>query len=237
VLGESGGTRGSVYLRHTDGSPPVRLGDGAAFALSPDGKWVSGYPSREAPKRNFILTPTGPGEVQPQNRGLVLGWLSGGQYLIDDFSKTMPGRERFYAGDGQSGQLRPISPDGMRQDLPLVSPDRRWYVAMSPEGYFSVYSVDTGRGRPIPGLTEHDALINWRADGRALYVSTHHDTNQMLMVSLLDPESGKRALWKMIQPSIPVDEVFNIRITPDGRAYAYNYSYVRSELYVAEGIR
>src|SRR5262249_33886068 len=38
--GEGGGSEYSVYLRQTDGSPPVRLGDGEADSLSPDGKWV-----------------------------------------------------------------------------------------------------------------------------------------------------------------------------------------------------
>ena len=35
ILGESGGAKGSIYWRMTDGAPPVRLGDGAAFAISP----------------------------------------------------------------------------------------------------------------------------------------------------------------------------------------------------------
>ena len=61
--------------------------------------------------------------------------------------------------------------------------------------------------------------------------------NQMIAVSVLDIDSGKRSPWKMVQPSIPVDEVSNMVLTQDGRAYAYNYSYVRSELYVAQGIR
>ena len=38
--GEAGGANYAVYLRSTDGSPAVRLGDGSPAALSPDGKWV-----------------------------------------------------------------------------------------------------------------------------------------------------------------------------------------------------
>ena len=38
--GEGGGPKGSVYLRSIDGSAPVRLGDGQALDLSPDGKWA-----------------------------------------------------------------------------------------------------------------------------------------------------------------------------------------------------
>src|SRR5439155_649074 len=43
--GEAGGGNYSTYLRGTDGSPAVRLGDGLSFALSPDQRWVlSGLP-------------------------------------------------------------------------------------------------------------------------------------------------------------------------------------------------
>src|SRR5262249_7686876 len=38
--GEGGGAGYSVYVRKTDGSPAVRLGEGAAGTLSPDGKWA-----------------------------------------------------------------------------------------------------------------------------------------------------------------------------------------------------
>ncbi|HYN44249.1 MAG TPA: protein kinase, partial [Thermoanaerobaculia bacterium] len=34
------GAEYGLFLRRTDGTPPVRLGDGRALALSPDGKWV-----------------------------------------------------------------------------------------------------------------------------------------------------------------------------------------------------
>jgi eukaryotic-like serine/threonine-protein kinase len=236
VLGEGGGITGSIYLRRTDGTPPVRLGDGAATILSPDGKWVSGYASRETARRKFILTPTGPGEIQPQtDHGIVVGWLSGeGNYLL---AVRATGTYQFVAWNAETDKLRPASPNGMPQQVPFISPDRRFFVADSPDHQMSVYSIETGEGRPIQGMTHHDQVINWRSDGRALYISTHHDMNQMLPVSVLDLETGKRTPWKIIQPSIPVDEVSNIHITPDGRAYAYNYSYVRSELYVAEGIR
>ena len=39
--GEAVGARYGSFLRKTDGSPAVRLGDGAFSSLSPDGKWVA----------------------------------------------------------------------------------------------------------------------------------------------------------------------------------------------------
>ncbi len=238
VLGESAGAKGSVYLRRTDGTPPVRLGDGAATVLSPDGKWISGFSSRETARKIFVVTPTGPGEVQPPNgHGIVVGWLSGDHTYLLAVHPKGTGRYQFFAWDAQTDQLRAASPVGMPDQLPLVSPDRRSYIAIGPDRQTGVYSVETGTGQPIKGLTEHDNVINWRADGRALYISTHHDMNQMRPVSLLDLATGQRTLWKTIQPAIMVDEVSNVHVTPDGKAYAYNYRYVRSELYVAEGIK
>ncbi len=36
--GDGGGPNYTVYLRDTDGSPPVRIGEGVAMAISPDDK-------------------------------------------------------------------------------------------------------------------------------------------------------------------------------------------------------
>ena len=42
--GEGGGEKYGIYLRKTDGSQAIRLGDGNAGALSPDGQWVISAP-------------------------------------------------------------------------------------------------------------------------------------------------------------------------------------------------
>ena len=50
--GEGGGPGYSVYIRKTDGSPPVRLGEGFGQALSPDGKWAVAIQRRDATIRS-----------------------------------------------------------------------------------------------------------------------------------------------------------------------------------------
>ena len=45
---EAEAAAGSIYLRRTDGSDAVRLGDGFPEDLSPDGKWVLAAPVRSA---------------------------------------------------------------------------------------------------------------------------------------------------------------------------------------------
>src|SRR5947209_16154060 len=46
--GEPVGANGAIAIRKVDGSPPVRLGEGTAGRLSPDGKWAVAIP-RGAP--------------------------------------------------------------------------------------------------------------------------------------------------------------------------------------------
>ncbi len=57
----------AIYLRKTDGSPAVRLGDGNRPALSPDGKWVACIVN-DGPQTQLTLLPTGArGSAQRQH--------------------------------------------------------------------------------------------------------------------------------------------------------------------------
>src|SRR5262249_28400883 len=88
ISGDSAGQKGSIYVRKFDGSPPVRVSDGHAFELSPDGKWISGYSSADGVNRQYHLWPTGAGEERTLNfpglhLGIVLAWLPGEQqYMV-----------------------------------------------------------------------------------------------------------------------------------------------------------
>jgi hypothetical protein len=223
-------------MRRTNGSAPVRLGDGVAFGLSPDGKWVAGFSSRDTGNRMFELMPTGPGETIRSR--LIVGWLAGGNYLVMEKSPGGNG-VRYEAWDAVANTYRPVSPDGLpdSDELPLVSPDGHRFLTIGPDGVRHIYSIDGGEPKPIVGLTPHDRVVAWNADGRSIYVAIHRNQNRTIPVSILEMESGKRTPWKEIKPMVPVDEVGSLRITPDGKAYAYNFTYLRSELFVADGIR
>ena len=63
--GEGSGASSVAYLRGTDGSPAVKLGEGEGFALSPDGKWVLAENLSSAGKPGTLfLLPTGPGQAR-----------------------------------------------------------------------------------------------------------------------------------------------------------------------------
>jgi eukaryotic-like serine/threonine-protein kinase len=242
VRGESGGPKGSVYLRKTDGSPPVRLGDGAALALSPDGRWVSAFSSTDALTRRYVLLPAGAGEETvvsiPQMKGvnIVFGWsASNDDLFVFGLGKTR--NYQSYVWNRASGALRTIGPEGAGDYIPFVSPDRHRILTVGPDAKWWVYPVDAGEAMLVNGLTAHDIPVGWRADNRSLFIITHHDENRMFPVSTLDIATGSRTPWKEIHPSRPVEQVLTLRITPDGRAYAYNFIVKISDLYVADGLR
>jgi eukaryotic-like serine/threonine-protein kinase len=241
VRGESGGSKGSIYWRSTNGAQPVRLSDGVAFALSPDGKWLTGYTSTDAATRKYVLLPTGPGEekeiVIPGLQGLIVGWLSGDQnYLVLGNQHEKHGWQ-FFAWDAARGAPRPVSPENMADSLPLISPDGQRFLAIGPDQAWYIYSINGAAPARVPGLTPHDIPVAWRTDNHSLYIRTHSDTNKILRVSVLNVDTGARTPWKEIRPAGPVDEVSNLAIAPDGRAYAYNFAQATSDLYLVQGLK
>jgi hypothetical protein len=64
---EGGGPNYSIYVRKTDGSPAVRVGDSDAFSISADGKWV--LATTNAGGGSLVLLPTGAGEPRPLKTG------------------------------------------------------------------------------------------------------------------------------------------------------------------------
>ena len=240
IIGESGGPRGSVYVRKTDGSPPVRLGDGAAFALSPDGKWVSAFSDVDGSKRRYALLPTGAGEEREisvpklQGMNITYGWSRDDETL---FLHGPDGRDgmRNYLWTFNSGALRPFGPEGVADDLPILSPDRQQVLDRGPDRRWWIYRVDGGPGRPLD-LDPKSEPVGWREDNRSLWVVTRQDRNT-IAVSILDISASKMTPWKEIHPSRPVDDAGALKITPDGKAYAYNYRLKSSDLYVASGVK
>ena len=244
AVGASGGPHGSIYLRRTDGTPPVRLGEGNGYAFSPDDKWLAGFTTQDGVTRKFVLLPTGTGEEKEvtvpglvKGSGILVGWLPGEQnYLVIG---ALPGKKwQLFAWDAVVGTVRPVSPEGMSgEGLPLLSPDGRRFFHRGPDAALHVYSISDGKQADMHGLTPHDIPAGWYMDNHSIFVRTHADTNKMMRVALLNIDTGERKPWKEIHPSRPVDEVSNLRVTPDGRAYAYNYGLATSDLYLVKGLK
>jgi hypothetical protein len=240
VTGENGTSKGSIYLRKTDGSQPVRVGDGHAYKLSPDGKWISGYVLNEDGSRRFVLLPTGPGEpVELNVPGLkpatVWGWLEGDQrYIVTGY----PPGKRFqcFEFNAQSGNVRPVCPNDIPDALYYaLSPDHKLFLSPAQHGGWVAYPVDGGPAKPV-AIASTESPLGWRSDSRSIWIRPDANSGTTIPVSILDLATGKKTPWKEIHPTQPVIEIHDLYMTPDGRAYAYNYVLIQSDLYLARGL-
>ena len=121
-----------VYIRKTDGSPAVLLGEGGAVSLSPDGKWVVAQ-TQASPSQLKLLT-TGAGEPKALTNDDInhswAHWFPDGKRLL--FSGNEPGKGvKLYVFDVASGKSHPISPEGVNGTAFIISPDSQWVAAVS----------------------------------------------------------------------------------------------------------
>ena len=96
----------------------------------------------------------------------------------------------------------------------------------------------SGAGKEaIEGLADGEVPVLWSADGRSLYVYRIGDLSAR--VFRLELSTGRRELWKELTPPEPAGslEFQNLRIARDGKAYAYDYGQVLSDLYLVEGLK
>ena len=230
----------ALFMRKTDGSPAVRIGDGRAFALSPDGEWV--LTSRLADgRRDLVLLPTGPGQAR------VVGALdvvpSGGDYLPDGERIVLAAHEpgkgtRLYVGELSDGGLRPISPEGVTAYFSrMVSPDGTYAFATAPNRTITLYPTGDGEPRIVPRTSREDLPVGWDRDGQHLFVQ--HGAGRPAVVERVSIDTGDREPWLELSPPDPagVTVVGPIRMSLDGQAYAYSYRRVLDELYMVEGLR
>jgi DNA-binding winged helix-turn-helix (wHTH) protein/Tol biopolymer transport system component len=235
ILGGEGGS--SIYLRRTDNSPAVRLGDGTPIALSPDGKWVLAR-QRFATPPQLVLLPTGAGEAKVlPSTGIEYfeagGWFPDSKRLL--LTGKEPGHEvRCYELNIESGERRPVTPEGVTGDL--ISPDGKSIIASSDRQPRKLFPLDGAESRMIPGLEATDQLIRWSADGRSLYVA---QGGLPVRVYKLDLTTGRRELWKEINSSDPAGliSIRFSRLSSDERSYTYNYLRILNDLFIVEGAR
>ena len=144
-FGEGSGTNYTSYVRKTDGSPAIRLGEGAATSLSPDGKWAATV--LHTPPQIVIL-PTGPGQPKTMERGGIeeysdASWFPDGQRIL--FTGREPGRAtRCYVQEISEGaKARPVTPEGVVGTQ--VSPDGKFVIAANASHQTSLYPIDGGQ--------------------------------------------------------------------------------------------
>jgi len=231
------GDKGGVYLRGTDGSPAIHLGEGYAVGLSPDGKWALAMDSR-----GLVLLPAGAGQSRVINtEGLDFhsaAWFPDGKRIL--LSAAQHGRPpRLYVQEIEGGFPRPFTPDG--GEIGPVSPDGNSVIGRGPGPAAFLYPVSGGASRAVPGVKPDDQLIRWDAEGKKVFLA-RAERPAGLSIYRFDPTSGQRELWKKVAPADLTgldnsSEADSVLLTPDGKVYSYSFMRDLSYLFVVEGLK
>jgi hypothetical protein len=239
--GEGGGPNRTAYLRGTDGSPAVRLGEGVGDALSPDGQWIFWYPKQDPTKAN--LMPTGPGESRPveaariiQYRGGGVRWSRNGNQLVLSSGATRESMRLYVLDAALTGTARPLTPPGVGRGSFAVAPDGSAVAAGGRSGPLTVFPIGDGVPRPVAGAMPHEQALYWSREG-TLYVAD--DSIFPLPVDAIDLATGRRRRWRTLAPAdrAGVELVNDIAIAPEAGAYAYDFKRMLSDVCVVQGLK
>jgi WD40 repeat protein len=219
-----------------DGSPAVRLGDGALSSLSHNGRLALSQ-MRSQPTK-FLLLPTGIGELRKLDAsGLVVQALES-DWMPDDqgfyFVAAEPGHSvRTFRMLLDGSKPTPVTAEGYAGVA--VSPDGKTLVVRGPEQQLFLYDLISGKPHPLRGSKLGEQCINWNESGRGIYVTS--PTDFPVIIDYLDIATGQRKLWKTILPSdLAGAGNPSVHITPKGDAYVYSVSRTLSDLYLVEGL-
>ena len=236
--GEGAARNYSLYLRRTDGSAAVRLGDGNGLALSPDGSWaLANFPDSLA---DLVLLPTRAGKIQSLPKSSMnkirARWFPDGKRLA--FSAYESGHgARLYVQQLPGGTPHAISPEGTNSAAFAPSPDGQNVAGIGPDSGGYIFNATTGEARRILGMMAGDLPISWSGDGQDLFV--YHYGDVPANVERLELATGHRRAWKRLVPLDPagVHLIDHIAITPDAHAYVYGHRRVLSDLFIVEGLK
>ena len=236
--GHGGGPRHQIFLRRTNGSPPIRLGNGLSRGLSPDGRWVLSaiddhfelLPTRQGQPRTLDVTPYRPG---------VASWFPDGERIA--FIGLEDGREaRFFELTIASGAVRPLTPEAEAAQysaaMSPISQDGTRIAVRGAGGALNLYDVATGARLASHEVDPGDEVIRWISGDRTLLLWRRGEIP--LRPHRLDVATGRRELWKEISPPDPTGAAAtrSLLVTPAAHAYAYSFSRLLSTLYLVHGL-
>lgn len=235
---EAAGPNYVVAVRNLDGTPPVRLGEGSAGGLSPDGKWAfsisTGHPQA------VTLLPVGAGQARTIGIGNLEIQNGPARFTPDGKGITVnanePGhRVRCYVLDLNGDKPKPITPEGVRGGM--VSPDGRYILRTDPDAAVTVYPLDGGSPRIIPGLEPGFVPVQWSEDSASIY--GYHAGRLPAEVYKVNVATGEK---KVVQELLSTPPAGAVTLTPlvvtrNGSRFAYSYYQMRSVLYMVSGLR
>jgi len=245
--GEGTGGRLVTFIRGTDGSPAVRLGDWFGLSLSPDGRWVVATtrlndPGAQHKRHELTLLPVKAGKPVPIQNGsldlagnpMAVAWFPDSRRIL--YSAKEAGHEiRTFVQDIAGGPPRPVTPEGV-SGVVLTTDGSNLLVYDSQSNAF-LYPIEGGAPKRLPFLTPEHLALGFSADGRSIYVAKRGERPPR--VRQVDLGTGRIEIWREIPSFDPagVSAISDMSITPDGQSLAYTVTRVLSGLYLVEGLK
>src|SRR5258708_4349906 len=211
-----GGPNYTVFLRDTDGSPPVRIGEGLSGAISPDNKWVITKPAKGGP---LSLVPTGAGEARQLTHDAVSygagQWLPDGKHLLASGIEAGHG-VRDYLIDVSSGDAKPITPEGIAGVH--LSQDGKSTAVRGADGKWGVWMLDGNSIRVIPDWDPSYRVTDWSPDGESVYAASSKADQRTARLYRVNIATGKMELCRTFGngAGAGIDEVGPPRCSADG---------------------
>src|SRR5579859_989484 len=234
-LSSGQGRNSALYLRNTDGSSAIRLGDGHRPALSPDGKWVVCI-HHEGERSSLMLLPTGPGETQfPKIEGIHFDgveWFPDNKRIL--FTGNEVGRPtRTWMYDLEGKRATPLTPEGTRGTR--VSPDGNWFVTVDPHKLL-LSPVAGGDSKPAIDLQPGESVVRWSGDGRYLFLQQREPTS--IKITRLEIASRHKEPWLVVKVPEPGANFFGpLALSADGKACAVTFQRDLANLFLVRGLK
>ena len=229
----------AAYVRHIDGSDTRLIGEGVPVVWSPDERTVI----LRIPAQHTQLTlldvengttchlPNDPD--RPLIHSEYVSCFPDGRRIA--FEATEPsGGSRIYFQDLPDGLPVCFTPDEVGVQMlsnHAVSPDGKWILLRNADHRLCRYRTEDGRAHPIEGL-HHDLFPTcWATDGQAIFLRRWGSMPMLIYRHVLG--SGTTEEWLRLQPErhAGVTLISNVKLTPDGRSYAYGVTKHVSDLY------
>ncbi len=238
--GEGVGASNPSYIRDTSGAPAVKLGEGQFAMLSPDGQSVLAV---DVDNAGIQIFPVGPGRAThlPISGYVVSRAHWGRDAKQAFFSGYQPGHgSRIYSISLDGGAPQPVSPEGLALTLTGVSPDGKYIPGLeAASGKHLLFPVNGGPGEAIPGILPGERIANWSAGSEAFVAFQYGQGSPFpATVYRVDRKTGKRDVMRQISPGDQAGaSPGNIRMSLDGKAYAYTLDQALGVLHLVEGLK
>jgi hypothetical protein len=238
--GSAGGPRGAIHVWRPGATQAVRVAEGLAKAIAPDGLTVLVETNAAvAGRRQLSLVPTGPGQsrvldVGPIERINEAAFHPDGRLILDI---TRPGTAPAVVGLSVTGGEPPtVIPDGLRlAGSRSVSPDGTHLVARDAEGRLLSCALSNSTCQAVPGTGANDLFAGWRGDNQSLYV--YQRFRVPVDIALVAVGTGRRTPFRTLRPRQPIlTHPVHLFVLPDGTA-AYDYYRSRSQLFIIRGLQ